>query len=420
MSTGSIHNASPFVIPEIASLICSFVDRRDWLNVSLSCRSLYHAAIIRIWHSVHPRSHMALRKLKNTLDGKARIPKTGQYTDYNRLVRSFSWTLKEDIAGHPFERSFFDAFLFCHLSRLEFSYAAAQDSTIASMIRSSPHLRYIDLSHCYSLSAEAIRPLLDTPPCRLETLILYGCGKINSSTLIAVINRHQGTLQCLRFTDITDGVLGAVQYCSQLQDIGLEHCVDHSLTDAALTRFSCFLMRYPPPLKFLRLRDIANLTSEHMLNIVISCGLSLRHLDMTECTRITAQGLTVLAHHICKLKSLSLAYQTGVTNDVVSSFVEACPNLKHLDLSGSLELTDLAFTQLPLSIMSLNVSGLESQLTPALIHQMLVELPHLNELCLGVAYDLAEADGILAKANSHGVIYQMDVEKCHTIIRVIV
>ncbi|KAI8070017.1 hypothetical protein BC940DRAFT_296735 [Gongronella butleri] len=408
---------SPFIIPEIAAILCSFVDRKDWLNVALSCRTFYIAMISRIWHTVHPRSHMTLRKLKNTLDGKARASKSQLQTDYNRLVRVFCWTLKEDIAGHPFERSFFDAFLFCHLDHLEFSYAAAQDHTIASMIRSSPYLSYIDLSHCYSLSAEAIRPLLEMRPNSLKTLILYGCGKIDSLTLVHLIYRHQRTLQCIRVTEITDCVLDAMQSCRQLQDVGLEHCT--SLSDAALRRFSHYLLSNPPPIRSLRLRDIANLTSQHMSSIARSCGQSLCHLDMTECVRITSTGLAAVARFATSLTSLSLAYQVGVSNQVISTFVESCPNLQHLDLSGSLALTNEAFAQLPVSIVTLNISGLESQLSSALIRQILSQSPHLHELCLGVAYDLTEADLILNQVNDPDLVYRMDVDKCHTVCRII-
>ncbi|KAI8084499.1 uncharacterized protein BX664DRAFT_283104 [Halteromyces radiatus] len=418
MTSELLVRQSPITIPEIAQLICYFVDGKDMLNMALSCRTMYYAMIVRLWHTLQPRSHMVLRKLKNTLDGKGRHLKTNLDPQYNRLVRVFRWSLKEDVTTHMFERPFFDGFIFPRLDQLVFSYAAAQDSSVAPMIRASSYLRYVDLSHCYCLSTDAIQPLLDMPLPRLETLILYGCGKIESKALATLIQRHHRTLTCLRLTDITDDLLDVIQQCHHLQDLGLEHCSDY-LTYDGLSRFAHALEKQHIQLTRLRFRDIANLTSEHMERIAFSSGLSLVHLDMSECARITSDGLAHMAPHCPSLDTLCLAYQSGVTDTSIQQFSQSCHQLKHLDVSGSRSLTDHAFAARgpPMGLTSLNLSGLESQLSSDLIYQLLIQLPALQELCLGVAYDLKEAMVILDQVNASGLLYEMNVEKCHTICR---
>ncbi|ORZ08163.1 hypothetical protein BCR42DRAFT_495614 [Absidia repens] len=463
--------SQPLLIPEITHLICSFVHPGDMLAVALSCRTMYYAMIARLWHTLHPRSHMELRKLKNTLDGAAgtagwpgKTISTSLSTldpQYNRQVRVFRWSLKEDVTTHMFERPFFDHFLFPRLHTLVFSYAAAQDSSVATMIKAAVHhLRYVDLSHCYCLSSDAIQPLLFQPHGFLTTLILYGCGKIDPHTLVQLIHHHHTTLTCVRLTDITDTVLDSLQPCAHLQDLGLEHCSDDDLTEPALTRFT---RHQPWQMRRLRFRDIASLTSTHLANLM--ARKSLVHLDMSECSRITSDGLARLACLCPRLDTLTLAYQTGVSNSSLRAFATHCPVLRHLDVAGSHTtssalrrrwtttttttttaaaaaaaaaagddddddgadgeaadvLTDDAFLAGRFDALhTLNLSGLaSSQLSTDLIYHVLLQWPALQELCLGVAYDLTEAKRILANVNATGsCFYQMNVEKCHTICRV--
>ncbi|KAI9308510.1 hypothetical protein BJ944DRAFT_99912 [Cunninghamella echinulata] len=511
--------SSPFTIPEIAQILCSFVDQKDMLNVALSCRVFYYAMIGRLWHTIQPQSYMMLRKIKNALDGKGRHWKTQLDPQYHYLVKEFKCQLKDDFTSinrsylsspsssssttATIERPFFDSFLFPKLNKFIFSYAAAQDNSIAPILRASHHLRYIDLSHCYCLSTEAIQPLLDLPTSRLETVILYGCGKIESSALITLIEQHHQTLTCLKLTDITDGVLNAIQKCHQLRDFGLEHCSDDSLTYSAITKFTNSLISstttsisslpsssYSSALSTtnsylssssslissslaytssssslaltktkntaltlssslstinnnnnnknnkiqfnkLRLRDIPNLKSEHLIAIAISSHTSLIHLEMSECSKITSEGLIELARHCPNLETVCLAYQPGMTNTVLQSFAQHCQRLKQLDITGNYSLTDACFLYKPMHLISLNISGLETQFSHNLIYQLLLQLPHLHELCLGVAFDLNEAFSILDQVNHHfqgnnnnhdhghaeNIIYDLNVEKYHTICR---
>lgn len=409
------------------------------MNLALSCRTMYYAMIVRLWHTLQPRSHMVLRKLKNTLEGRHGSWKSMD-PQYSRQVRVFRWSsLKDDptmtttttttnnvnttitttTTTHMFlERPFFDHFLFPRLQRLEFSYAAAQDFAVAPMIRAARHtLRHVDLSHCYCLSTEAISSLLSAPA-RLETVILYGCGKIDGGALVRLVRQHGATLKCLRLTDITDVVLDAIlHYCPLLEDLGLEHCSEEGVSEAGLARFA---QAAPRHLSRLRLRDIANLTTPHLGRM----AHGLVHLDLSECARI--RDLAVLAPLCPALQVLCLAYQAGVSTSAIQQFALYCHDLHHLDVSGSnssssehaLLLEDALDPARLGALRELNLSGLEAQLSPDLLFRLLTLLPSLHELCLGVAYDLADAVAILDQINHPRQLYRMNVEKCHTICRI--
>ncbi|KAI8338232.1 hypothetical protein BC941DRAFT_513213 [Chlamydoabsidia padenii] len=402
---------SPLTIPEIAQIVCTFVESpKDMMSLATSCRTMYYVMMVRLWHTLQPRSHMVLRKLKNTLDGRHKHLLLDP--QYHRHVRVFRWsTVYTDT--HMFERPFFDHFLFPRLDRLEFSYAAAQDSAVGPMIRAARHtLRYLDLSHCYCLSTDAISPLLGLAQPRLETVILYGCGKIDSGALVTLVKEHHRTLRCLRLTDITDELLDAIRQCHHLVDLGLEHCSDDTISPGGLARFAQGASRR---LVRLRMRDIAHLTSDHLKHMVTS---ELVHLDLSECARVDDLG--GIARLCPSLQVLNLAYQSGVTTRAIQQFSLHCQDLHQLDVSGSRSLlTEDAFDPARLvALRELNLSGLEAQLSPGLVFRLLTLLPALRELCLGVAYDLAEAATILDQVNLPHLVYQMNVEKCHTICRI--
>ena len=303
---------NPILIPEISRILCCFVDTKDLLNLALTCRALYHSSCIGLWNTLNPKSHRILRKIKNTLD---------HTTIYNRYVWKFCLSAREDT--HHLERFFFDNFLFPNLRELEFSNAAAQDHIVYPMIAAArKSLTSIDLSQCYCLSTAAIKPLLTMPSHQIVSLVLYGCGNMDSQVIANIIHRHNNTLKRLRLTDINDTIIDAIKTCKKLNDLGLEHCSDTTLSDSAITRFFSVLLKNQVQLTHLRLRDIDSLTCQHLRTIAESnIKTSLVYFDMSECNRVKAQGISWLATECTNLQTLLLAYQAGVTNQAIQVFV---------------------------------------------------------------------------------------------------
>lgn len=299
---------NPILIPEITRILCQFVDSEDLLNLALTCRSLYNASCFRLWNTLNPKSHRILRKIKHTLDNT---------TEYNKHVWKFCLSARED--SHQLERLFFKSFRFPNLRELEFSNAAAQDDIVHPIIAAAREsLHSLNLSQCYCLSTAAINPLLTTLPNQLKSLVLYGCGNIDSKALAAIIYRHANSLTRLRLTDINDTILDTIQNCKKLNDLGLEHCSDTTLSNSALSRFFSALCHNQVQLTHLHLRDIDNLTSNHLQTISNSDSrVSLVNFDMSECRRVKSDGVLYLAEKCSNITTLSLAYQTGVTNQAI-------------------------------------------------------------------------------------------------------
>jgi hypothetical protein len=94
-----------------------------------------------------------------------------------------------------------------------------------------------------------------------------------------------------------------------------------------------------------------------------------------------------------------------------------------VDVSGCRLLTDHAFTPLfydnlmKITLETLNISGLDL-LSATLIHELLHKITTLQELCLGVTYDLDEAYSILEVINSGNIRFYIDIDKYYTICRI--
>jgi hypothetical protein len=306
---------NPLLIPELARMLCEFVDQADLLNLALTCKFLFYPACERLWKRLNPRSLVALRKIKNTLDGKYKRPFS---INYNSFVWEFLWTASNDQRAARFERDFFHIFRFPAIQRLEFSVAAAQDVTVCTMMARHEHLEHVDFSHCYCLTTDAIRPLLDMPPGQLKSLILYGCGQIDRRALVYLIHRHSSSLTRIGLTDINDQIMYAIQQCHQLQSLGLEHCSDMELTEDAITAFCKIMKTRSMRLEKLRVRDIQSLTTEHVSELAHTCADTLRHLDMSECIRVSHTAFLDLAMNCTRLETFSIGYQAEVTNAAIS------------------------------------------------------------------------------------------------------
>ncbi|CEP17757.1 hypothetical protein [Parasitella parasitica] len=287
-------------------------------------------------------------------------------------------------------------------------------------------LTSVNLSQCYCLSTFAIKPLLTMPSHQLVSLVLYGCGNMDSQVMADIIFRHSNILKCLRLTEINDTIIDAIKACKKLNDLGLEHCSDTALSKSALTRFFTDLSKNQVQLTHIRLRDIDSLSCQHLRTIAESnMKTSLVHLDMSECNRIKAPGISWLATGCTNLQTLLLAYQAGVTNQAIQLFIGNCHQLKHMDISGCRLLTDHAFFPLletlsdnlmEISLETLNVSGLDL-LSGSMVHQLLTRIDSLKELCLGVTYDLNAAELILQalNVNDDQTRFYIDTERFYTI-----
>ncbi|KAL0089451.1 hypothetical protein J3Q64DRAFT_1635931 [Phycomyces blakesleeanus] len=230
---------------------------------------------------------------------------------------------------------------------------------------------------------------------------------------------HHQSLQCIRLTDINDRVLESIQQCVGLKDLGLEHCAEAKLSAGALSRFSRPTKTYSGlGLERLRLRDIASLSSDHLRGIVDGSRYSLLHLDISECNRLSSEGFVYLSSQCVLLETLLLAYQAGVEDEAIQLLVLHCNRLKHLDVSGCRSLTDEAFRAFvnesditPIALETLDVSGLESEISRSILGSLLMKLPYLREMSLGAAYDREDANKILEKVNRVHPSFHMDIDR---------
>lgn len=209
-------------------------------------------------------------------------------------------------------------------------------------------------------------------------LVIRRCGNLNSLSfsgtwLSFVDSRFKDSFVCTKtlcavdFSDsvISDELLYAMaEACLPLNKLILSHCQNYTfsgiscllckhrslqyldlelanfLTDECMFELSKFLQR----ITYLNLSLCNGLTNSTFFNLTRNCPL-LNEFKMIG-TNLGAQDLTTSFAVNPRVKSLNLARNSCLDNDTISMFVASCPNLKFLDLSYCLNITEEGISEI--------------------------------------------------------------------------
>lgn len=191
----------------------------------------------------------------------------------------------------------------------------------------NPRLVHVNLSGLCVLTNHAMKILAKTCP-QLEYLNVSWCKGIDTFGL------HKVVEGCPKLKDLRTGeirgfnnkdFLQAIFSRNMLERLIVSHCGD--LDDESLT----ILLQGTDP-------EIDPLTSRALVP-----PRKFRHLDFTQCNRLTDKGVQALAYHVPDLTGLQLSKCQALTDEALTSLVESTPRLTHLDLE---ELEGLSNTTL--------------------------------------------------------------------------
>ncbi|XP_062273930.1 uncharacterized protein LOC133979436 [Scomber scombrus] len=209
------------------------------------------------------------------------------------------------------------------LSRCGLSYNDCE--FLASALKSNPHLTHLDLSnnnlYCYSdLSVELLSTGLESPDCRLKTLILRNCilSKTSCDYLASALKSNSSHLRelDLGFNELKDSGVkqlsaGLESPDCKLETLGLRCCI--------LSKISC----------------------DYLASALKSNSSHLRELDLRD-NKLKDSDMKQLIglqqSPDCRLETLRLS-NCGLSEthcEVVASALKSNPHLTDLDLSGNI------------------------------------------------------------------------------------
>ncbi|CAM9154994.1 unnamed protein product, partial [Choristocarpus tenellus] len=198
--------------------------------------------------------------------------------------------------------------------------------------------REINLHDCHKLSDEAINHIMKRAS-QLHTLNLAGCSLLTDKACYFMVEdpvsgETRGQLlsslnlsYCLNISD--SGMEYLVKSLRKLHHVNLAGCIQ--LTDAGLLT----LVSTCTVIKTLGLAQCKQLTDKAMCHL--ADFLWIEELDISYCSRLSDDGIEVLAMEFVGLLSLSVKWCSHLTERTIDVLVRYCPHLRKLTL-GSLPL----------------------------------------------------------------------------------
>eukprot|EP00035_Acanthoeca_spectabilis_P002804 m.89625 g.89625 ORF g.89625 m.89625 type:complete len:367 (+) comp11761_c0_seq1:175-1275(+) len=180
------------------------------------------------------------------------------------------------------------------------------DPTALRLVQLCPRLRKLDFSGCFGLSSDCIALVAERCP------------------LLEEINFAQSSIE-----DSAVAIL--VEKCRNLTSVTVSTC--HSLTIAVLHELA-----KNPNLTKVNMDYCLGMFADGMIALAEHCPL-LTHISFTGC-QVHDSAVAAFAKHCPGLKSVSLGYSPGVTDESLRALSDHCRRLEHVDLSSCTQVTD--------------------------------------------------------------------------------
>ncbi|KAG0381133.1 SCF ubiquitin ligase complex subunit [Mortierella sp. AD032] len=171
---------------------------------------------------------------------------------------------------------------------------------------------------------------------RLERLLLPGCNKTTEEGLKQILQAGKGL------------------YSLDLSEIP-------AVTDAVLLSVA----RFCPKLHTLYLAGCAALTDDSVVQLAASCK-SLKRIKLSQCVLLTDRSILALTQHCPHLMEIDVTNCNLMTNTAIQSVVQSLPHIRDINMTFLANLSDLAFSAIPLGT---NSSTLQLPSTSLISHR---------------------------------------------------
>ncbi|KAF9544608.1 SCF ubiquitin ligase complex subunit [Mortierella hygrophila] len=153
---------------------------------------------------------------------------------------------------------------------------------------------------------------------RLERLLLPGCNKITEEGLKQILQAGKGlySLDLSEIPAVTDAVLDSVaRFCPKLHTLYLAGC--------------------------------AALTDDAIMQLATSCS-SLKRIKLSQCVLLTDRSILALTQNCPQLMEIDITNCNLMTNTAIQSVVQSLPQIRDINMTLLANLSDLAFSAIPL------------------------------------------------------------------------
>ncbi|KAG9239773.1 putative F-box/LRR-repeat protein 2 [Amylocarpus encephaloides] len=204
-----------------------------------------------------------------------------------------------------------------------------QRSTLHSLLKSNERLANLNLTGLTAVTNGTCKIIANSCP-SLEMFNVSWCTHMDARGIRAVI------LGCPKLRDLRAGEVRGFHNLDLAQDIFqlnrleklvLSGCVD--ITDEAI---KTMIVGNDPEIDILTDRPIVPVRR-------------LRHLDLSQCNRLTSAGVKALACFVPNLEGLQLSGCTALTDSALMDLLATTPRLAHLDLEEIAELTNVLLSE---------------------------------------------------------------------------
>ncbi|KAK7422881.1 hypothetical protein QQZ08_009330 [Neonectria magnoliae] len=202
-------------------------------------------------------------------------------------------------------------------------------NTLDTLLRSNEKLVSLNLTGLTAVSNTSCVIISESCP-QLEAFNISWCRRVDARGVKSVV------AGCPRLKDLRVGEVAGFDDLETAEVIfksnNLERLILSSCTDLGDEALKTMIHGVDPEIDILT--DIPEVPSR-----------KLRHLDLSNCVRLTDIGVKALGHQVPNLEGLQLSGCTLLTDTALESILDSTPRLTHLELEGLENLTNTLLSE---------------------------------------------------------------------------
>ena len=431
LSTGSIISASPSrkvfksdeytVIPRLISTTTNTLSSLSDICINVICKHIYYLPplegilpedlVQKIITLLVQESKLSCNILSKLLDSSISNLNLSKFKSWNtdasilvsttcKYLRKLNLSYCSSLSSTDLIAIVSNCSTTLELLDLEGCYKL-DDSALKFISIHCSNLSYLNLSNCSNISNTGVMYILSSISsltdlylcncdqltddslnsnivCSLQTLDLSGCNQFTDNSLNSILkNSCSQSLSTFKFIgkNISESVLiSLIQTSSSISTLEISQC--SNLSDLVVSKLPSYLVN----LKTLSLPYCKNISDSSICNLPL---YNTQYLNLEKCNLLSSKSLFYIASHYIQLQSINLSQcENIVTEDALVLLGSKCRDLRNINLSGCIKVTDKAICNLAqncLYLKELNLSNC-TKITDKSLYEISLHSSNLSDI----------------------------------------